>query len=554
MSKRRVLGKSNLSLDKTTNNILSKSQNVDLKSNQSENEFICPMCNLPISSLLKLNQHVDSVHLNIKDNANSLLLNSDIKDENITHKQHISKSSLSSITSSSSTNTNTNANTNTIIATTGPIKLPKDHFIRPFNGMKCSDHRCNIKIGLKHSAFNCSKCGKVYCSNHCNILLKLNLKLEIINQFSNDGIITKCCIQCLNEYKGWNDVIGNITIINKTKNFQNLRKFKNDENSLQNLILERRFDKIFNWIIMNYEKNLKITEINLKNFEIDLCNWKNDNDYKNCNICNILFGFFIRKHHCRICGDIVCGDLNRRCSMIVPLGIIFDLMKLDKLNDENKYEFDKIEKSLKNDYFGIRICLNCKKKILNKRVFKFDQIKLYENNDFLIIFKIWKLIFNKIENENISKIQNDDENLMLVGLFQRLDQLIKQIDSIINNHNKKLPNDEIKMFNTLKGAIANYIQIKLPILRKAQEEKLEREREVLQNLINDKPKLSSKDIRLKREKLMVLNEQKFVVSNLYEDFKKQRRFDDLKTLDLNLADIEKEIQDLTIELGDEGFH
>ncbi len=40
---------------------------------------------------------------------------------------------------------------------------------------------------------------------------------------------------------------------------------------------------------------------------------------------------------------------------------------------------------------------------------------------------------------------------------------------------------------------------------------------------------------------------------MYETFKKQRRFDDLKTLDINLEDIEKEINQLNLELGDETF-
>lgn len=162
------------------------------------------------------------------------------------------------------------------------------------------------------------------------------------------------------------------------------------------------------------------------------------------------------------------------------------------------------------------------------------------------------MISNKIQTENMTEIKNDEENAMLVSLFTRLDKLAKQIQNIKSE--SQLSIDELKLYNTLEYAIVNYVQAKLPILRKAQEEKLAREREVLQELINGKPKLSMRDLREKREKLMVLNEQKFVVESMYQDFKKQRRFDDLKALDSNLEDIEREIQQLTEELGDEAFH
>lgn len=219
-------------------------------------------------------------------------------------------------------------------------------------------------------------------------------------------------------------------------------------------------------------------------------------------------------------------------------------------NKEIGIDYFDITKTLQNDKFGIRICFNCKKSVLNKKVYELDKLNL-QDTEFIKCYKLWKLISNKIDNENLKSIKDDDENSMLVHLFTRLDKLIKHIDEISNDSN--ILNDELKMLKSLKLVVFNYIQLKLPILRKAQEEKLSRERKVLQNLIEDKPKLTKKEIREKREKLMVLNEQKFLVSNMYEDLKKQRRFDDLKTLDLNLSDIEKEINELTLELGDEAF-
>lgn len=36
--------------------------------------------------------------------------------------------------------------------------------------------------------------------------------------------------------------------------------------------------------------------------------WIIDSDIDCCIICNNEFGFFLRKHHCRSCGNIICHD------------------------------------------------------------------------------------------------------------------------------------------------------------------------------------------------------------------------------------------------------
>jgi len=40
-------------------------------------------------------------------------------------------------------------------------------------------------------------------------------------------------------------------------------------------------------------------------------NWQQDNSVDFCPICTIEFGILIRKHHCRLCGNIICDDCSR---------------------------------------------------------------------------------------------------------------------------------------------------------------------------------------------------------------------------------------------------
>ena len=47
--------------------------------------------------------------------------------------------------------------------------------------------------------------------------------------------------------------------------------------------------------------------------------WKADSAEKYCSICKCDFTFFKRKHHCRKCGDVVCGDCSRSKEILQEL-------------------------------------------------------------------------------------------------------------------------------------------------------------------------------------------------------------------------------------------
>ncbi|EOD13637.1 hypothetical protein EMIHUDRAFT_49505, partial [Emiliania huxleyi CCMP1516] len=36
--------------------------------------------------------------------------------------------------------------------------------------------------------------------------------------------------------------------------------------------------------------------------------WVPNNERRGCNICQKKFGLLRRKHHCRLCGEVICGD------------------------------------------------------------------------------------------------------------------------------------------------------------------------------------------------------------------------------------------------------
>ncbi|TID19210.1 hypothetical protein CANINC_003780 [Pichia inconspicua] len=321
-----------------------------------------------------------------------------------------------------------------------------------------------------------------------------------------------------------------ITILeaDKTNEYIELRQKRMNEIGLQKLVVEKRFNKLISFVRSNEKE---VTHQQFEQFEKTIVDW--NNDQKECKICQVRFSWFNRKHHCRICGNTVCDDLQRGCSMNVPISIIMEIFGL-----QNNWEF------------SIRICKHCKKLAISKRIFEKDRNS--QELLFVKFWKRWKLVSEKIDQLDLTVIRDNSENDLFVSLFTKLDNLIKEVDHVLSKKNEILSEDEYKMLKNLKNHVFTYIQKNLPILRKAQERKLMDERKILQKLTS-KPKLTKIEIQNKREKLMVLNEQKFLVEEMYREFKKQRRFDDLITLDSNLLDIQKEIDQLVIELGDESF-
>eukprot|EP00808_Paulinella_micropora_P020149 g78770.t1 len=60
--------------------------------------------------------------------------------------------------------------------------------------------------------------------------------------------------------------------------------------------------------------------------------WEADDARVNCPVCDKAFGFFRRKHHCRMCGRIVCDPCSKQTRPLMyrasPTGPIENVEKL----------------------------------------------------------------------------------------------------------------------------------------------------------------------------------------------------------------------------------
>src|SRR3972149_9241609 len=69
---------------------------------------------------------------------------------------------------------------------------------------------------------------------------------------------------------------------------------------MSNLSYSMIYDKVKNREPYVYVDNRKIYK------------WVDDSVVTNCNNCNILFTFYYRKHHCRLCGRIFCYNCSSK--------------------------------------------------------------------------------------------------------------------------------------------------------------------------------------------------------------------------------------------------
>ncbi|KAG7839429.1 hypothetical protein KL942_003040 [Ogataea angusta] len=432
--------------------------------------------------------------------------------------------------------------------------IERDHWQKPSGSDRCSHSSCSKRLNGRNGMANCRKCGRLFCGHHSRFRIKLDSSLH---SNPTNGYWSRCCQECFFSYKpGWDlTKTENCALVSdKSSSLKSIRLKKLNSVKLEIVALENRCIKLVG-IFRDIEKN-NIPARELRSIERNLANWVDEAAINNCNICGSEFSFWNRKHHCRICGQVVCGDASRGCSMEVPANIVVDIMNIDQ-------DF-KLEK-LQDSYWSIRICLNCKQKLFNKRLY--FKNALYETqSDLLQCYRQVKALEAKFE----SSIQSSDKAIELknIDLLGRMEKIGKVVSNKVNSleyvSKQKQPNvglipvkpDELKLYKALKLHIVMFLQDNLPGLRKAQQEKLQTEQSELEQqtgVNNYRPRLLKKEIREYREKLMVLNEQKYMVQNLYNDYKKRKKFDDLKSLETNLEDLQHEIDIIEEKLGDSAF-
>ncbi|KAI5959390.1 PEP7 [Candida pseudojiufengensis] len=614
-------------------------------------EFKCPICNEQMINLSQLNQHIDDLHndnqmnntsiINSHDNLTSTSNNSE-NDKNKSPKP-ISKSpsyrrttpvkkinklafteqgfsigdtnsrdsSPEPISNFSSTNSNKNSTSSTNNSGNHSNEISRKHWKHAQSQSQLKCKICSIKLNVKNGIVNCRKCGELYCNEHTHYQIKLRNPnpddpTEKLPQFdsSSNGKLSRCCQLCFME-----KMQAEVNVVDLTKEFKSKRQIQIDSNQLHRTKIQRNFIKLINLMIdkrftkqpskQNSSSFIQTTSKFISIFQIDDDekdlvgnNWKNDSIITNCTICFTKFNFIIRKHHCRLCGEIVCDDSNgvrKNCSMYVPIMAFME--KLPNLNYSTRV---KDNWSNIDDDLRFRCCVNCKNAILYDWKKQNGSTTTIEVGEDLSVFTMYEGLFlqkqqilkliKKYEEGSIKTDQTKNLNTKQqednLKIGHKLMLHLKEFEISLLNFKKKfftmednkiIVRDEYqlrynKILMNIYQSIATFLQENIIKYRDINElqNSLIKQNLANESATNDKdssvsiessplPRLTKKQIRELREQLMVLNEQKFLVEKTIDEFTKNRKFDELTSLIDNKNEIVQTINNLEEELGEFGF-
>ncbi|KAI5970494.1 PEP7 [Candida margitis] len=426
---------------------------------------------------------------------------------------------------------------------------------------------CGKRLNVKNGIVNCRKCGELFCNGHTHYRVKLRNPAEGEKNpqydSSKDGVWCRCCETCFEQSR-----LTEVNFRDRTKEFKIKRQEQLDLNKLHRTKVQRNFIKLANLMVEKKSANKKSIYSFFQNVDDDERsitggNWAMDNNVTNCTICFTKFNFLIRKHHCRLCGEIVCDDSNgvrRNCSMYVPLSVFVE--KLPNLNYSNNFrdEFD-----LRDDELRFRCCVNCKNSLL------YDWKREYDSNDLQYeeIFSLYEgMLVSKQYIERMMPIyEMGTSTVEEAKTGHKLTMSLKDLENLILHFKKKffykhnetlLVCEEYLKYNRILSNIYqsmgtflhdNLVEFKA-ISEKNKPEEVSRPPKEESSPV---PRLTKKQIRELREQLMVLNEQKFLVENQIQEFTKDRKFDELDSLITNKEEISQTISQLEEELGEFGF-
>ncbi|KAG6007191.1 hypothetical protein E4U43_000350 [Claviceps pusilla] len=213
--------------------------------------------------------------------------------------------------------------------------ITRSHWQRSTNHDPCTDPACGKRLGPMSGSINCRHCGRLFCEQHT--MYQMKLSRSAIHEPVR-GYWARVCETCYKSRDGYNDHNG--VVVNHMDVFAAIRKKKVERQNLEASRLEKRLTKLTkllagpywpekhsyssvqNGSILSPVTSLTGQKNARKLLEQTVVTWEDDEKVAKCPFCQQEFGSWtFRRHHCRICGRVVCADAATACSSEVSLNI-----------------------------------------------------------------------------------------------------------------------------------------------------------------------------------------------------------------------------------------
>ncbi|GLI77255.1 carboxypeptidase Y-deficient [Penicillium ochrochloron] len=217
-------------------------------------QLSCPICNEEMVTLLQLNRHLDDIHQNLEDDRQD-----EVKDWFKVQMEKARRFQPLAVLNQklkgldvfeSNENQTTSVPGRPLVTHAGPSEpsitpklldpedlITKEHWQAPGLYDSCLEPSCGKRLNATNGCVNCRKCGKLFCEEHTMYQIKLSRSAQ---HEPVRGIWARVCETCYKSREGYNDHTGE----DQTDAFKKIRKQTVDKDFLEVSRLEKRLTRL----------------------------------------------------------------------------------------------------------------------------------------------------------------------------------------------------------------------------------------------------------------------------------------------------------------------
>lgn len=387
---------------------------------------------------------------------------------------------------------------------------------------RCTFGDCNSL--LDSTCVVCFKCHKAFCLKHA-LVPNDDSSNSRANQWG--GSLPICC-ECFN-YDG------------TSRNCTDLYlQFRGAHIEANNLILNKLEARLCRLILelSQLQRDVGIFSnrdlMKRREIEESVVPWEDERPIERCRLCGQRFTYFFRKHHCRLCGRVTCGDSDRECSREVQLSLLAEKLNIPRVETKSTYP--------------LRMCIECRNILFRKRNYEIETRA--PPSPVLMMLKTLKRYEAQVNallpdfQERVAQLAVNGKNPAFLNETRKIrSQLLRSFSNYDNTARKlsdlsSTTDTEERLKKQIYSAATGFLREQMLSLQSLPE-----------ILHTDQPLVPKTEVTHLQEKFVILEEQRYIVQDMLLKAKNKRRFDEVAPLETSYNDLTKEIDRLRQLLG-----
>lgn len=398
------------------------------------------------------------------------------------------------------------------------------------------------------------------------------------------GLWYRVCETCYKTREGYNDHTG--LERSHFDYFKATRRKNVDKQHLETTRLETRLTRLTQLLADPPPPDPKQRSIwssitgdkdHIRNLEQTIVPWEDDATIPECPFCQQPFSqYVLRRHHCRICGRVVCSDPATGCSAEIGLDVA------------NKKSAGKVA-------VDVRMCKDCQRTIFSKADFArelatetadqraYQNLLQFEHGIRLLLPRFQRLLLTLQDPE---KPPTPAQLTEASKVRKRLTDAFTQYDFAARRI-RDMPTEsptQVRLQKAIHQQATSFLHVHMLPLRSIPKvlKRATPNGKPMPTNTNGKPQSALASVNYNditngggsrpsssrnssissaaltaleaeekelRERLIVLEEQKFILSEMIADANKRRKFDEVGSLAQNVEDLSREIDQIQAQLA-----